>query len=276
MVFGGQGADPAAAIRQLPPQTRRALGELLEVDLERALRTGSPTLDRTECRQPLQVAASLAVARRLPAPALVLGHSLGALTARAHALDMPLLEAARMAWLRARIMREVASSHPGDLFACSAALARVLVRELPDTAALAAKNAADEWVLAVLSPSMAYVIARGGRRLHVGGPWHGPWMQPAVEPAREALAPLAAEPAEGAPGVIAADDLPADIARPLDWVATLHAVSGSADRVLVAGPGRAHRALVRQALPRTPVDYVELPDDAHPTDEQSVDETLYR
>jgi malonyl CoA-acyl carrier protein transacylase len=256
-LFGGQGDDPIPAARLLPEALRRGLGALLELDLDRALRVVAPALRRTEARQPLQVATSLAVAERLPRPPVVFGHSLGALTARAYALGLEPLAAATIARHRATAMARVAEACPGDLVACTETLARALLGERPESVALAARNAPGEWVLAVRAPALAHALASGARRLRVGGPWHGPWMAPAARQATAAMAALEAPLPADAPRVIGGDDLLADLSRPLDWERTLREVAGHVGSITVVGPGRAHRALIRRVLPTMNVRLVE-------------------
>ncbi len=141
--------------------------------------------------------------------------------------------------------------------ACSEGLARALLEEAPECVALAARNAPGEWVLAVREAALGRAVASGGRRLRVGGPWHGPWMASAAPAAAEAMVPLAEAPPAGGPRVLGAGDLVADLSRPIDWESTLREVAAHVDGITVVGPGRAHRALVRRVLPGMPVRLLE-------------------
>jgi [acyl-carrier-protein] S-malonyltransferase len=140
---------------------------------------------------------------------------------------------------------------------------------------LAARNAPDEWVI---SGSEAAVVAAlravPGRRLQVAGAWHSPAMAPALEPFRTAARALPRRPTRclllsGVSGAAVEDpaafpDLLAEaLLAPVRFTELLaEAARRGVTDVVVLGPHRVARGLVRRSLGAIPVHLVSEPGDA--------------
>jgi [acyl-carrier-protein] S-malonyltransferase len=258
------------------------VGELTGHDARQVLSRGGPALERTDVLQPLLVAVALGAHQAaLDAglrPDLVAGHSLGEVAAWSAAGCVDAADAVCLAAERGRLMAEAAVARPGGMAAFGSA--DEVARALPAGLAcgpfgLAAHNAPDEWVLSGAEPALAAALqAAPGRRLRVSGAWHSTLMAPAREPLREAAlavparrggvqllsnvtgATVGAE--ERIPGLLA-DALTA----PVRFAALLACAArlGATD-VVVLGPPKVVRGLVRRNLPGLPVHLVSEPGDA--------------
>ena len=156
-------------------------------DLEKiCLRGPEKTLCRTLYLQPLIVAVSLGYLRHLAnhgvRPDVVLGHSLGELTALAASGVVTGEEAVVMAARRGALMDEVATQVRGGMLA-------VMLREpgrmldLPDGVVLANDNTPQQIVLsgelaalAALAHRITHEHLGRCQKLTVAGPWHSPFM----------------------------------------------------------------------------------------------------
>jgi [acyl-carrier-protein] S-malonyltransferase len=287
-LFPGQGAEeprmglalaaafpPAAALLALA-------GELAGVEPLSLLARGGPALGRTEVLQPLLVAVALGAFRAAAAtglrPGLVAGHSLGELAAWSASGAIDDEAAVRLAARRGQLMAAEAARTPGAMavFADEAALAAALAAGRPHgQLGLAARNAPDEWVVSGAEAAVAAALrAVPGRRLRVAGAWHSPAMSPAVEPFREAARAVRRSPA-GAPllsGVTGSlveeagrvpDLLAEALLAPIQFTRLLsEAVRRGVTDVVVLGPPKVVRGLVRRSLGPLPVHVVCDPGDA--------------
>lgn len=272
LAFPGQGSEEPEMGLALAREDARArvllelASDLLGLDVPRALERGGRALGRTEIIQPVLVAVGLGDAHARIAregwPDVVLGHSLGELTAAALALELPDADALALAHARGLAMAEAARLHPGGMLAVRATTDDELAPLLAEGLVLAAHNAPDERVLA--GPLDA--IARAERattlrttRLAVAGPWHAPTMASALEPFRAALARVRlARPLRARLESAIVGGAPADVAqalldglvRPVRWASTLERLAAEGLTTLdVAAPSRRLAALCRRALP---------------------------
>ena len=273
-LFAGQGVDPPwVAPDLLARPAARALiaaaSDATGADLGRLLARGGRDLARPELLQPALVAACLAAASTLDdvgiRPTLVLGHSLGELTAWAAAGCISPIDAVELAALRGRLMAREAARHPGGMIALGNATAGACRQALAagrahGRLAIAAHNAPEEWVLSGDHPALARAQARmPSRRLAVAGAWHSPAMAGAVAELTAALGEVPRAPGRAAlvsnrTGQVAAEaDIPALLAgqlvRPIRFVAALETVRACRlSRLIAVGPGKLLRALVRRTL----------------------------
>ncbi len=257
VLFPGQGIDPVPWARDLLEDTGLidtdftdtglldTVEDATHVDLRRALRRNDRVLLRADVRQALIVAVSLSAHARLAAlltNVVCVGHSLGALSAWAAMGAFDAHDAVRLAAARGSAMALAAEEMPGDLVV-------VRSRQAVDAGvesglALAAHNAPDEWVLTGELAAIERVVASGGRRLRVGGPWHHPHMARARPAFERALERVHMDPRLGAD---ARSSLSAQLTRPVQWVATMRRLETHALFVTV-GPGRTLRALLHRTL----------------------------
>jgi [acyl-carrier-protein] S-malonyltransferase len=172
-------------------------GELAGEDLKATcLRGPEKKLVRTRLLQPLLVAVSLGYLRRLRErgvqPDLVLGHSLGEITALAAAGVVTLPDAVRIAAKRGALMDEAAARVDGAMLAVtlkdrSRLLDWLAGAQSTNQVTLANDNAATQ---VVLSGERSALTACAGfitgeklgqcRLLAVSGPWHSPFMAEAA------------------------------------------------------------------------------------------------
>lgn len=176
----------------------RASGERLGVDLERICRRGPDReLRRTLYAQPLVVAVSLGYLERVRAhgvvPDVVLGHSLGEITALAASGVVTADVAVAIAGERGRLMEQAAARVEGGMLAVlemDRERLRAMLAGLDsnDAVVMANDNAPGQVVVSGRMSGLAALEAQirhsgGGRckRLPVSGPWHSPWMRSAQE-----------------------------------------------------------------------------------------------
>lgn len=191
----GMGADLFRSdpdFRALVDHASKAVGE----DLERlCLRGPEGRLARSRALQPLMVCVSLGYLRHLTAqgirPDVVLGHSLGELSALAAAGIVSFEQAVSLAAHRGRLMEAAAATVAGGMMAVMTPererVLEWLAASAPgDRVVLANDNAPDQIVLSGTLEALeqcASAIAREKlgtcRRLAVAGPWHGPFLQEA-------------------------------------------------------------------------------------------------
>jgi [acyl-carrier-protein] S-malonyltransferase len=191
----GMGADLFRSdpdFRALVDHASKAVGE----DLERlCLRGPESRLARSRALQPLMVCVSLGYLRHLTAqgirPDVVLGHSLGELSALAAAGVISFEQAVTLAAQRGELMEAAAAAVAGGMTAVITPdrerLLHWLAASAPsDRLVLANDNAPNQIVLSGLREALdswAEAIAREKlgtcRRLTVPGPWHSPFLQEA-------------------------------------------------------------------------------------------------
>jgi [acyl-carrier-protein] S-malonyltransferase len=273
LAFPGQGSEEpemGLALARIDPRARALLelaSELLALDVPRALERGAKALARTEVIQPVLVAVGLGFAHahveREGWPELVLGHSLGELTAAAFALDLADAEALSLAHARGLAMAEAARQSPGGMLAVRAVTDEELAPLLAEGLELAAHNAPDERVLAGSLDALARAeraTTLPTRRLAVAGPWHARTMSAARTPFEEALrgvpwdrAPRArlfsAVTLEEVPPSELAETLADGLVRPVRWAPALQRLEAAGLRTLeVAPPSRILAGLCRRTL----------------------------
>jgi len=267
--FVGMGTDlfrTDAAFRDLVKIGSDFTGE----DLERiCLRGPDKLLRRTRLLQPLIVAVSLGYLRHLAdrgvQPDIVLGHSLGEISALAAAGVLTHEEAVFMAAKRGALMEEAAAAAPGGMLAVTTSqrdLTLAVISDLPVT--LANDNSLNQFVLsgsvdALNQAGHILTSERLGRcqPLSVDGPWHSAQMAPA----REAFRVWSASVAFRSPrtqlimvGSAALESDPVQIkesvtetlAATVRWRECMEALARlKPQRILEIGPGRVLTGLVR-------------------------------
>ena len=261
-------SDPA--FRALVQHSSQCVGENLEPI---CLRGPEKTLVRTKYLQPLLVAVSLGYCRRLAErgvkPDVVLGHSLGEMTALAAAGVLTFEDAVEIAATRGGLMEQASATVPGGMLAVTTtARERILdwlAAEFPDNGAvLANDNAPTQIVLsgdhACLEQCASFITGqRLGRcrPLAVAGPWHSPLMNEARAQFESALRPFVFRPPRCALVLNASATLESDparirslivevMARPVLWrscMDLLHEMQAGA--LFEIGPGRVLAGLVR-------------------------------
>lgn len=268
----GMGTDLFKADEAFRELVRHA-SERVGTDLERICRRGPEReLVRTRHLQPLLVCVSLGYFRHLTAaglqPDLVLGHSLGEITALAAAGVVTFTQAIDMAAERGRLMDEAAGKVDGGMLAVTlhdrARLLEWVATQPRDQLVLASDNAPTQLVLAgqvsALEAAARFVSDHklgACRRLSVAGPWHSPHM---VEAQRQFEAWLASVPfeqprvpvvfnvtaqAEQDPGLMRGLAV-RNLSEPVQWRSSmeqLHKLSPTA--LYEVGPGRVLCGLAR-------------------------------
>jgi len=201
-LFPGQGSQEVGMAADLfgeDPLFRQWVArasELTGANLERlCLRGPDRELTRARLLQPLIVCVSLGYLRQLTAlgvrPNLVLGHSLGEITALAAAGIVRDETAVEIAAKRGQLMEAAAASLPGGMLAVISPERDAVLRlsnrgALPGNLTLANDNAPNQIVfsgeLTGIAEATQYLLgAKLGhcRRLPVAGPWHHSSMAPA-------------------------------------------------------------------------------------------------
>jgi [acyl-carrier-protein] S-malonyltransferase len=251
--------------RDLLDQASAACG----VDLAKAIVRGTSALRRTAVLQPALVAVQLGyfawlAARGIDA-AFTAGHSLGEISAWSAAGAIASADAVDLAAQRGALMERAATAAPGGMLALVGAdVARrheaLAIGAAHGRVSVAAENADDECVLSGDFAALA-AIRRAipeARPVPVSGPWHSVAMASVREPWRNALAsvPIAAARCEVVSSVTGTAERSSDACRdalafaleqPVRWTACLDALAARGVRdVVIVGPGKALRALVRR------------------------------
>ena len=269
----GMGADlfkSDSSFRQLIELASGWVGEDLEPI---CLRGPEKKLLRARLLQPLLVAVSLGYLRRLNEsgvqPDLVLGHSLGEITALAAAGVVTPTEAVRIAARRGELMEEAAASVDGGMLAVTLnergrLLDWITSIQADHQMALANDNAPTQLVLsgsrAALAACAEFISKEKlgkSRLLAVSGPWHSPFMTQAATCFEAWLRQLPLQPPR-LPilfnGTAAPTEDTAEIcrligsapARPVQWTGCMAAVRAMNPRWLFeVGPGRVVSGLAR-------------------------------
>ncbi|MFD5322378.1 type I polyketide synthase [Streptomyces sp. NPDC127092] len=243
-LFTGQGSQRAAmgrALYESRPEFRSALdeiGEAFGTPLGRPLvpllladedSAEAALLERTEFAQPALFALELALfrqlARVLPEPEWVAGHSIGGITAAVAAGVLSLEDAAVLVTARGRLMQEQPSG--GAMLACEASEQEVLalLEEYDGRVGLAAVNGPASVVVSGDADAVTEIAAaltvwrRRTSRLRVSHAFHSHHMDGALEPLRAVVAGLAFRP----PALRIVSDLTGqpldfdDLRRPAYW-----------------------------------------------------------
>ncbi|WP_394377868.1 type I polyketide synthase [Streptomyces cacaoi] len=280
-VFSGQGAQYAGMGEELAarfPVFEQALAEAcahLDPLLRRPLREVMATEDvhRTECAQPALFATQVALVRLLASfgvrPDLVLGHSVGELTA-AHVggvLDLP--DACATVVARGRAM--AGAREGGAMVAVRASeeeVAAALSEAEPGTVSLAAVNSPRSTVVSGDTEAVRALAARWrseGRRvvrMRVGRAFHSPHMDEVLDGFRAALEGVTFRQPE-LPVVSSLTGKPAtemdsaaywvrQVREPVRFADAVGALEDAgASRYLEVGPSAALTPMVRECLPET-------------------------
>lgn len=283
LLFPGQGSQQpgmGAELAAASPDARQAFelaDEVLGFALSELCFTGSDDdLRPTEVAQPALLAcgyaAWLAVRDRLPAPALLAGHSLGEYAALlvAGVFDYP--TALRLVRRRGEWMRDAAAASPGAMAAVMR-LGDESVEALCagiDGVQPANYNAPGQIVVSG-TPGGVEALAEAARAagarvtvLNVSGAFHSPAMRPAAEAMAAELAAVefadAAVPVvqnvTAAPeqrGAVLRDNLARQITGPVRWTASVEAMVGAGVRRFIElGPGRVLAGLGKRIAPAVP------------------------
>jgi len=261
-------SDPA--FRELIQHGSQCVGE----DLERiCLRGPEKQLLRTRFLQPLLVAVSLGYFRQLVErgvkPDVILGHSLGEITALAASGMVTFREAIEIAAKRGELMEQASAQVQGGLLAITTSdrerILRWLAEEVPDHGTVLANDNAPAQIVVsghrVHLEKCAVFVTREQlgrcRPLAVAGPWHSPMMDEARERFGSALRPFAFQ-SPCCPLVLnASATLESDparirslvvevIARPVLWRLCMARLQPPPARALFEiGPGRVLAGLAR-------------------------------
>jgi [acyl-carrier-protein] S-malonyltransferase len=240
--------------------------EQVRCDVMKLLARGGRDLARAEIVQPAMVGVCLGVQRLLEqagvVPSIVLGHSLGELTAWAAAGGIRDADAIALAATRGRLMAREAALHPGGMVRLKGdrAAAERAVADVGGSLWLAAHNGPDEHALAGDEAALARVIASyPAVRLAIAGPWHCPAMAGAVDEFALAVAavpqqPLRAQLIVNRDGSLAnaatiAAQFVGQLVHPVQWMACATTLARlEPRRILAVGPGKTLRALVHKNL----------------------------
>ena len=279
-VFPGQGSQEVgmgadlfksdSTFRSLVALASELVGENLEPV---SLRGPERKLVQTRLLQPLLVAVSLGYLRQLNErggqPDLVLGHSLGEITALAAAGVVSPADAVRIAAKRGELMAEAAAKLDGGMLAVKVEdrtrLRDWLTSATPDHRVTLANDNAPAQV--VLSGERSALTAGANflrrerlgqcRFLAVSGPWHSPlmaeaalrfeaWLRqiPLRPPQRPMLLNVTAARAATAGDILSS--ISGALTRPVQWAACMTAVRALNPRwLLEVGPGRVLAGLAR-------------------------------
>jgi len=263
-------SDPA--FRALVEHASQCVGENLEPI---CLRGPEKTLVRTKFLQPLLVAVSLGYCRRLiergVKPDVVLGHSLGEITALAAAGVVTFEDAIEIAARRGDLMEQASAQVQGGMMAVTTSnrerILNWLAKAVPDHGAvLANDNAPTQIVLSGDRAGLercATFITREQlgrcRSLTVAGPWHSPMMKEARAQFESALQPFSFRPPRAVLLLNASATRESDPARirsliveliagPVLWrscMDRLHEMQAGVTTLFEIGPGRVLSGLAR-------------------------------
>jgi [acyl-carrier-protein] S-malonyltransferase len=270
-LYIGQGVDLPWVDRDVlaQPLVRDYVGlasEHARCDVMKLLTRGGRDLDRSEVVQPAMVAVCLGVQRLLDeaglGPSIVLGHSLGELTAWAAAGGIRDADAIALAAKRGQLMAREAARHPGGMVRLKGdrALAEQVIEEVGGSLWIAAHNGPDEHALAGDEAAIGRVLAGyPAVRLAMAGAWHCTAMAGAVgELTAETLAmprqPLRAQLITNRDGSLASvatmvDQFVHQLVHPVQWVACVRMLARlEPRRIFAVGPGKLLRALVHKNL----------------------------
>lgn len=270
LAFPGQGVDPVATVAVLDRHPQHPLVALAREVVAPYLGDAelSPrTLADTRIAQPCVVAAGLVAAEGVDRGPVVLGHSLGEITACAAAGVFDPADAIRLVALRAHIGTRATASRPGMMVAVMRLdrdavewVRRLAVGRVGGTLDVAVVNSDRQMVLtgdadtAKAALDLAFEVGGKARRLGIGGAFHSPLLVPALEEFEAAVAATAPRaptvPVVCSTGPVLAEAeavapaLAASLVRAVDWPgAVARAAAMGAEGVVDAGPGETLRNL---------------------------------
>lgn len=288
VAFAGQGSEhPRMGLevaRAHPPAARlwRVASEITGVDLFDVVARGRPELEQTSVLQPALVAVSLGLWSWLTSTrglddAIVVGHSLGELSAWCASGEIGPEDAIALAHRRGAAMEAEARGAAGGMSACR--VPRERWREVEADARRAgvdvgAYNAPDEIVLTGPKDALGALQRRwSGRRLDVSGPWHASTMAPAAARFLQAATEIRRAPrrrrwlSSASADFVGRDparELADQMTRPVRWLETIERLLAlRVERFLVVAPGRPLASLIRRCAGdlAVPIRRVEVPAD---------------
>lgn len=260
LAFPGQGVDPVATIAVLDAHRSHPLATTV-AEVTGGVELTPRALADTRVAQPCIVAAGLIAAEAHPHGPVVLGHSLGEITACAQAGVVSVEAAVRLVALRAELGVRAQSDRPGMMVAIMRLdpatiewIRRLAVGRTGGLLDVAVVNSDRQHVLtgdeaaARMAIDLAFEAGGKARRLGIGGAFHSPLLTPALDqfeaavaacaPARPAVpvvcstGPVLTDAAEVAPAMAAS------LVRPVHWPSTVRrGVAEGASAVVDAGPG---------------------------------------
>ncbi len=261
LAFPGQGVDPVATVAVLAAHADHPLATVVS-EVTGGIELSPKALADTRVAQPCVVAAGLIASEgQAPGP-VVLGHSLGEITACAQVGVITDEAALRLVALRAAIGIRALADRPGMMVAVMRLdpatiewIRRLAVGRTGGLLDVAVVNSDRQQVLtgdveaAQAAIDLAFEAGGKARRLGIGGAFHSPLLAGAIEefeaavtgfgPARPEVpvvcstGPVLTEAEEVAPALAAA------LVRPVHWPsAVARAVEGGATGVVDAGPGQ--------------------------------------
>ncbi|WP_158891028.1 MULTISPECIES: malonate decarboxylase subunit epsilon [unclassified Pseudomonas] len=278
--FPGQGAQRPGLLHALPDdaEVRRTLAEAAAVlDLDPLSLDSAQALEHTRAVQLCLLIAGVATARLLlsrgPAPQLVAGLSIGAYAAAVVAETLDFADALRLVALRGELMQTAYPSGYGMLAILG--LGRGAVESLvadhhrpAPPLYLANANAEQQYVVAGSDAGLAALAeaaraqgAAAAKRLAMSVPSHCPLLAEAAQTLNQAFAEvelraprLAYLSGTSARRLVRAeqlrDDLAFNMARPIEWHATLEAARERGVRLAIElAPGSVLSQLARRVLP---------------------------
>jgi len=282
--FPGQGAQRPGMLHALPDdaEVRRTLAEAAEVlDTDPLSLDSAQALEHTRAVQLCLLIAGVATARLLlnrgPAPHLVAGLSIGAYAAAVMAEALKFADALRLVARRGELMQAAYPSGYGMLAILGLGRGAVegLVADHHRPTAplyLANANAEQQYVvagsdagLAVLADAAKAAGAAAAKRLAMSVPSHCPLLAEAAQELNQAFAGvevraprLAYLSGTSARRLVRAeqlrDDLAFNMARPIEWHATLEATRERGVRLAIElAPGSVLTQLARRVLPASGV-----------------------
>ncbi len=277
LAFPGQGVDPVATVAVLdgaPDHPLAALARELAAPHTGGAALTPKLLADTRVAQPCVVAAGLVAVEQAGSVAaggglgpVVVGHSLGEITACAAAGAIAGEDAVRLVALRAEIGIRATAGRPGMMVAVMRLdhdaiewVRRLAVGRTGGLLDVAVVNSDRQVVLtgdeeaARAAIDLAFEAGGKARRLGIGGAFHSPLLAPAIDELEAAV--VAAGPRRPSVPVVCstgpvlteadqvAPALAASLVRPVDWPRAVgRAVALGAEGVVDAGPGETLRNL---------------------------------
>lgn len=260
LAFPGQGVDPVATAAFVAAHVDHPLAAIVAEVTDGAL-IDAAALSDTRLAQPCVVAAGLIATEGEPLGPVVVGHSLGEITACARAGVLTPTQAVRLVALRAALGVRAFAQRPGMMVAVMRLdpstvewIRRLAVGRTGGVLDVAVVNSDRQIVLtgdteaARLALDLAFEAGGKARRLGIGGAFHSPLLTGALDEFEAAVAacdpraptvpvvcstgPVLGEAAQVAPALAAA------LVRPAHWPTALRqAAAMGVTGIVDAGPG---------------------------------------